>query len=409
MPHRKAKGRADPAPFVKPELSGKLEGADPQDLIMSDDIVHSEYATARRSPAQACADRVDARPIDSSRLMAIFDQDALLTQLELIYGRPYQFGGEVDLGLPQPSLSSEEELRFDKLRWLADHPLGHQRHLLFGTAEIRDRLAGARKACPSFAVVVDIIDRAVALSMMSGTPLSVPPILLLGPPGCGKTHASKAIATALGTAIQSFSCATNSDMQQLVVGHPTSWRGARMSVVSEALVMGATAQPALLLDEIDKIQTHRDEQPYHVLLTLLEPENSQALQDEYLRVPFDLSRIITIATANDAQALPPYILDRLLVVTVEPPCGEDLLAIARIIVQKALNEVHDAIVMPNDEALARLARAHPRKIGRVVRLALGYAAAAGREEISLGDIDKAEHLAIGARQPRLFGFVGSSG
>ena len=310
--------------------------------------------------------------------------------------------------MPQPSLSSEEQLRFDKLRWLADHPRADQRDLLFGTAAMRDRLTEVRKACPSFAVVIDVIDRAVALSMMSGGPLSIPPILLLAPPGCGKTHASKAIAAALGTAIQSFSCATNSDMQQLVVGHPTSWRGARMSVVSEALVMGATAQPVLLLDEIDKIQTHRDEQPYHVLLTLLEPENSRVLQDEYLRVPFNLSRTMIIATANDARALPDYILDRLLVVTVEPPSGEDLLAITRTIVQAALDEIDGAIGMPAQAVLARLARAHPRQIRRVVRLALGYAAAAGHDEIGISDIDKAEHLATDVRQSRLFGFVGSS-
>lgn len=374
---------------------------------MSDDIFDGDYTKVRRV-AQPYAARDPIRPVENFRTMEIFDRGSLLMQLELLYGRPYQFDKEVELGLPQPSLSNEEQLRFDKLRWLADHPRGDQRDLLFGTAEIRDWLAGVRNSCPSFAVVVDVIDRAVALSMMSRSPMSVPPIMLLGPPGCGKTHASKAIAAALGTAIQSFSCATNSDMQQLVVGHPTSWRGARMSVVSEALVMGTTAQPVILLDEIDKIQTHRDEQPYHVLLTLLEPENSRALQDEYLRVPFDLSRTMIIATANDARALPDYILDRLLVVAVEPPSGEDLLAITRIIVQNALDEIDGAIGMPAEAVLARLARAHPRRIGRVVRLALGYAAAAGHDEISIGDIDKAEGLATGARRLRLFGFVGSS-
>lgn len=381
---------------------------------MTDELFDSDYALARNAAesgtnrAQHACDPSPSPPTALPRTSEIFDRDALLMQLELIYGRPYQFGNEIELGLPQPSLSTEEQLRLDKLRWLADDPRGAHRDLLFGTAPIRDRLAAVRTECPSFASVIDLVDRAVALSMLSGAPLLVPPILLLGPPGCGKTHASKAIAAALGTVIQSFSCATNSDMQQLVVGHPTSWRGARMSVVSEALVMGQTAQPVLLLDEIDKIQTHRDEQPYHVLLTLLEPENSRALQDEYLRVSFDHSRTINIATANDARTLPDYILDRVLVVAVEPPSGEDLFAITRIIVQAALDEIDGAIGMPAEAVLARLARAHPRRIGRVVRLALGYSAAAGRDRISLGDVDKAEGLATDGRQHTLFGFVGSS-
>ncbi|WP_054144512.1 AAA family ATPase [Bosea sp. AAP35] len=348
-------------------------------------------------------------PIAAPRQIAIFDRGTLLRQLELVYGRRYMFDDEVELGLPQPSLSNEEQFRLDKLRWLADDQRGSLRPLLFGSQAIRDRLAQARLASPNVATVIDLIDRAVALSVMTGTALTVPPILLLGPPGVGKTHASKAIATALGTAIQAISCAANSDAQQLVVGHPTSWRGARMSVVNEALLDSDIAQPVLLLDEIDKFESHRDEQPYNMLLNLLEPENSGAILDEYLRVPFDLSHAIIVATANDADRLPSFIQDRLLMVEIAPPLGADLLGITRRIVADAIAQAGGAIAAPCEEVIARLARAHPRQIKRIVRLALGYAAEAGRCHLIVTDVEAAERLAVGTATRDPIGFLQARG
>lgn len=344
-----------------------------------------------------------------AREVAIYDRAALLDQLERVYGRPYMFDDELELGLPQPSLSTEEQVRLEKLRWLADDERGAARPLLFGSQAMRDRLAEVRLACPSFVTVIDLIDRAVALSMMSEAAISVPPVLLLGPPGVGKTHASKAIAGALETAVHAFACSTNSDAQQLIVGHPTSWRGARMSVVNEAVLGGNTAQPVILLDEIDKFESHRDEQPYNVLLSILEAENSRALQDEYLRIPFNLSGAIVIATANDADRLPPHIQDRLVTFEIPVPTGDDLRAITKLIAAAALEEARGAIEPPGDRVIARLARCNPRRISRIVRLALGYAAAAGRRNLSVGDVDAADGLATEVQRKEAIGFVRSCG
>jgi len=340
------------------------------------------------------------------REVAIYDRAALLDQLERVYGRPYMFDDEVELGLPQPSLSSEEQVRLEKLRWLADDERGPARPLLFGSQAMRDRLAEVRLACPTFVTVIDLIDRAVALSMMSEAAIAVPPVLLLGPPGVGKTHASKAIAGALGTAVHAFACSTNSDAQQLIVGHPTSWRGSRMSVVNEALTCGNTAQPVIILDEIDKFDSHRDEQPYNVLLSILEVENSRALQDEYLRIPFNLTGAIVIATANDADRLPSFIQDRLISFEIPAPKGDDLLVITRLIVRAALEEARGVISPPSDEVIARLARANPRRVTRVARLALGYAAAAGRRHLTVADVDAADSLARPITQAAPIGFLG---
>ena len=111
-----------------------------------------------------------------------------------------------------------------------------------------------------------------------------------------------------------------------------------MGVVTEAILGGDIGNPLIVLDEIDKFVTHSAEKPYNSLLALLEPENACALVDEYLRVPFDLSRCMILATANDGDLLPSFIQDRFLIVTIAPPDGAMLHAIARRIAADIIAE-----------------------------------------------------------------------
>ena len=180
-----------------------------------------------------------------------------------------------------------------------------------------------------------------------------------------------------------------------------------MGVMTEALYEGDTASPVFLGDEIDKLVTHWSEKPYNVLLNVFEPENSRALLDEYLRVPFNLAHSIFLATANDVSLLPDFIVDRLLVFEISPPTGNQLIAVARLICEVAVAELGHTVTMPSDQVLARLARANPRRIARIVRLAFGYAAAAGRDHIVIADADAAD--AVSGRhndKPRI-GFLPS--
>lgn len=300
-------------------------------------------------------------------------------------------------------LSSEETTRLEKLRWLAEQSAS--KPALLGTAPMREQLNLLRLRCPGFIAVTDLVDRAIALSIMTSAPLCLPPLLLLGPPGVGKTHYSKALAAVLGVPVHAWSCATNSDAMQLITGHPTSWRGARMGLLTEALVASSSASPVFLLDEIDKFVTHRDEQPYNILLNILEAENAEALLDEYLRVRFDVSQAFVIATANDLSILPEFIRDRLLVIEIVPPKGDELIAVTRQIVAKIIEPLAPAVAMPGDAILARLARGNPRGIARIVRLALGFAAAEGRETLSFADVDTARVLAASEPTRVPMGFV----
>lgn len=298
-------------------------------------------------------------------------------------------------------LSSEDTTRFEKLRWLSRQSA--RKPVLFGTAPMREQFSGLRVRCPGFVAVTDLVDRAVALSIMTGTPLSLPPLLLAGPPGIGKTHYSKSLAAVLGVPTHAWSCATNSDAMQLITGHPTSWRGARMGLLTEALVTSGSASPVVLLDEIDKFVTHRDEQPYNILLNVLEAENAEALLDEYLRVRFNFTHAFFIATANDVCVLPDFIRDRFLTVAVVAPTGSDLLALTQQIAAKVLTPLE--LPMPSDTVLAALARHNPRRIARVLRLALGFAAAQGRDVLVPTDVAAADAIASAQAARASIGFI----
>ncbi len=341
-------------------------------------------------------------PVPPTR--AVYDRHVVLREIEMLLGRPYYCDLEEFHGSPT-AFNEADQSRYDRLLALYHCAHAGQRSLLIATQEHVTALGLVRTRCPGFEPVVDLIIRSAVLSMRTGTPIAVPPLMLHGPPGTGKTHASRQIASALGTEIHAISCATNSDAQALVVGHPTSWKAARMGQLTEALANGTTAQPVMLLDEIDKLSTHRDEKPFNTLLTLLEPESSRALLDEFVRVSFDLSGTLIVATANDSGALPDFILDRLLTFFIAPQRGDALLAVTRLIAEGIVGELQGGVAFPSDDVLTRAARHNPRRLGKLLRLAFGYAAAGGRVALTIADIVAAETLVTALPHARPIGFL----
>ncbi|KQK28810.1 hypothetical protein ARD30_20330 [Bosea thiooxidans] len=360
---------------------------------------------------EATADTTSAETapaVEEAEKVRIFDVAMVRGQIEQLIGREYHGHLEEYLGSPSPKLSDVDQTRLDRLLALHDDQKHGFRSLLFGAQAHIDALATERLRCPGFEPIVDLIARAAMLSQRTGSPLFVPPLLLAGPPGVGKTHAARRIAQALQTDMQIISCATNSDFQALTVGHPTSWKAASMGRMTEAMVSGASAQPIIVLDEIDKLSTHETEQPYNALLAILEAENSRALLDEFVRVPFDMSQAIIIATANDVSRLPDFIRSRLMSFAIASPQDEALLAIARLIASDIVAELRGGVPMPSEDILRRAARHNPRRLGKLLRLAFGFAAADGRSELRMPDIVAAEGLVVEADARPSIGFLTSS-
>lgn len=371
---------------------------------MADEAPENSIAeTIQGKPRRKRIHAPDVAPIEpSATTIPVFDRDEVERQITMAWG--FEPRLEEYLG-PPPALGPDEGPRVDRLLSMLNDLRGPQRALLFGTPRLREALAHVHATCPAFGEVISLYERAATLSEMTGAPVSVPPILLLGEPGIGKTHASKSIAAALGVDIHAFSCSTSSDAQALFVGHPPTWRGARPGVLTEAMIASTSAQPAVLFDEIDKFMTHHNEQPYAVLLSALEPENASALKDEYLQIPVDVSRAFYILTANDAGQIPGFIMDRVLTFQIAPPSGDALVAIARNIVVDIVASLRGGVAMPEDVVLRRLARSNPRGIKKLVRLAYGFAAAAGRSRLEVVDIDAAEAVATGTSRPARIGFL----
>ena len=325
--------------------------------------------------------------------IAIFDKKALFEELDGAAKRDP--AAEYSDGESSYSdLSSEETARMQALEALARDPRGPYRpQLMVKDKSLIDRVRAIAREAPHFGKVIEVVARAATLALMTGTELRLPHILLSGPPGIGKSWFSKRLAEALGTDTHSIAGNAITDAA-LLLGHPTTWKGAKQGLVTDIASKSTTASPIILCDELDKLKTHYSEDPFNVFLTFLERENASRAMDEYLLVPFDISRIIWILTANDLRRIPEPVISRLLVFEIDAPLESQLIEVVRNMVGEALARFGEDGFAIEDEVVGRLAKHGPRQIARLIDLSLGFAADAGRKELRVVDVEQAETLFV---------------
>lgn len=149
----------------------------------------------------------------------------------------------------------------------------------------------------------------------------IDPILLLGPPGVGKTYFARALAEAIGTRMEVYSAGTAQDAFQLC-GTDAGWSNARTGLVFDLLARGDSAAPVLVVDELDKIPAYsagRRDTPANTLLDLLEPLSARRYRELSLPVHLDASKLLVIATANEHDAIPVALRSRLTEFTIAAP------------------------------------------------------------------------------------------
>lgn len=262
-------------------------------------------------------------------------------------------------------------------------------------------MAALYEQLPNFTDPLDDVRRHVALSQDSRDGLEVTPMLLLGPPGIGKTHFARKLADLLGTGM-SLVPMSSMTAGWLLSGASSQWKGAKPGKVFEALVDGQYANPVIVVDEIDKAAGEAQYDPLGALYSLLEHDTAQAFIDEFAEVAIDASRVIWVTTANDARAIPEPILNRMNVFEIEPPSPDQARTIAHGLYVSIRTE-HDwgqrFAPEPRADVLDQLAELAPREMRRALVTGFGNARLAGRDQVGLDDLPKS-----GERRARI-GFL----
>jgi len=242
---------------------------------------------------------------------------------------------------------------------------------------------------PNFGEVLEHIRRQLALCVDSQDDVELPPILLLGGPGIGKTHFARRVSQLLGTGF-GFVPMSSLTAGWVLSGASSQWKNAKPGKVFETFLNGEYANPVMVVDEIDKASADGQYDPLGALYELLESQTAMRFIDEFAEIPIDASGAVWFATANDAARIPEPLLNRMNVYEIEAPDAEGSARIAKSLYRE-IRESHDwgrrFPESPSGSVIEKLALLTPREMRRAVQAAFGNAKVAGRDELNPEDVD----------------------
>lgn len=299
-----------------------------------------------RAPATTTPTRRGMRP------WTICDRDMLETRL-----------ASAKSGTPRLALL--ESLRTQAVRWL---PITMSRHV--------DALRALRQDFPNFSEVIEQIEIDLLLARRLKSPVHFDPILLLGPPGVGKTEFMRRLSEALPMAYE-FLSAGETTAGWLLTGADPQWRDSKQGLISRGITGTQDGRTLMIgVDELDKIHPDGMYRLDSVLLGLLEPATSRAFKDEYLDLRFDASPVCWVMTANRREVIRPELLSRLREFEIEPPDAAQMAAVVRSIdrsLRRGQPQLAQCFLPLGDELIETVGRGAPRDIAKQLKQAYGLA------------------------------------
>lgn len=228
---------------------------------------------------------------------------------------------------------------------------------------------------PNFRAPLRLVANRIALAAALDRPVRVPPILLVGAPGVGKTYFTHRLAEALAVPYSSITFDQPSAGSQLR-GSDKYWSNTESGILFNLICLGRAANPVVLLDEIDKsarIKVGRDLDPLAQLHGALEPQTSTRIVDISTEVEFDASMVTYIATANTIDDISPSILSRFEIFHIHSPTPSERLDLAARLAERALTRWDLRNLIVEEQALIVLSALTPRVIQRTLESAIAEA------------------------------------